>query len=115
MMNMTRETMVETLVNAYAQKMGTTDLESIRAYFEKMTDGDLSALFTEQAAVMIKEQYAEGMKQQLSGMTESQIAALLTQRNFPTRIMKPSTLCIFPVRFPKRLMKKIFQSSDTLI
>lgn len=37
MMNMTRETMVETLVNAYAQKMGTTDLESIRAYFEKMT------------------------------------------------------------------------------
>ncbi len=82
MMNMTRETMVETLVNAYAQKMGTTDLESIRAYFEKMTDGDLSALFTEQAAVMIKEQYAEGMKQQLSGMTESQIAALFDAAEF---------------------------------
>ncbi len=82
MAGMDKGKMIEVLVGAYAQNMGTTDLDSIRAYFEKMSEEDLAKLFREQAAAMITEQYAAGIRAQLSGMTDEQIAALFDAASF---------------------------------
>lgn len=82
MKTQTRETITETLVAAYAEKTGSTDLDTVRAYFDRMSDEELNAMFSEQVAAVITEQYAAGIKEQLSAMTEEQLAALLDSAQF---------------------------------
>lgn len=82
MKTQTRETITETLVAAYAEKTGSTDLDTVRAYFDRMSDDELNAMFSEQVAAVISEQYAAGIKQQLSAMSEEQLAALLGSAQF---------------------------------
>lgn len=64
------------------EKTGSTDLDTVRAYFDRMSDDELNAMFSEQVAAVISEQYAAGIKQQLSAMSEEQLAALLGSAQF---------------------------------
>ncbi len=82
MKTQTRETITETLIAAYAEKTGSTDLDTVRAYFDRMSDDELNAMFSDQVAAVITEQYAAGIKEQLSAMTEEQLAALLDSAQF---------------------------------
>lgn len=82
MKTQTRDTVTETLVTAYAEKTGTSDLTAVRAYFDRMSDDELFSMFREQVSSVIAEQYSEGIKQQLAAMSDEQLAALLDSSEF---------------------------------
>ncbi len=77
MKDMTREQMTETIVAAYAQEMGTTDVEAIKSYIDAMEEEELTTLFAGMARETIEAQYRENVKQQLAALPVEQLAAML--------------------------------------
>ncbi len=77
-----RETMINLLITAYSEQMGTTDVESITEYFNGMSDDELKALFSEQAASVVIKQYAERIKLQLEQMSPEAVAVMFENAGY---------------------------------
>ncbi len=82
MQNITREQIIESMVLAYSQSMGTDDTETIKSYLNGMSDDELKRLFTEQVTALLKKQYADQVMTQLAPLTEEQRAAALDAMKF---------------------------------
>ncbi|MBR2894626.1 MAG: ABC transporter ATP-binding protein/permease [Oscillospiraceae bacterium] len=73
---MTRESIEEMIVAQYANEMG-VDAETISGYIAEMTDDQLFAQVEEAMAASVREQYAQGVAQQMGTMTIEQLAGAL--------------------------------------
>ncbi len=73
MAGMTRVMMMQAMIEEYSSQAG-MDSEAISEYIGDMDDETLFGYFTEAATVQIINQYAAGVKEQLSAMTEEQLA-----------------------------------------
>ncbi len=73
----TVEEMRQTMISALTAQMG-MDEESIAEYVQNMSDEDVTELFTEMTTEGIKQQYAAQTQQQLSVMSDQQLAYGLT-------------------------------------
>ncbi|MBE6632441.1 MAG: ABC transporter ATP-binding protein/permease [Ruminococcaceae bacterium] len=70
----TREQLVAMMISSYSEQMGVSDTESIEQYINSMDDETLYSYVTEMLKAMISEQFSAGALQQLSDMTEDQLA-----------------------------------------
>ena len=73
---LTREDVEKMIVDKYAQEMG-VDADTIMGYIQEMSDEELFGQVREAAAVQIKAQYAANVAQQLSVMSQEQLAGAL--------------------------------------
>ena len=78
MMGMTRETVEQTMVQAYAQQTGMSEAD-ILSYMGNMTDDELLELYAQAVAEQTKAQYAAQVQAQLSAVEPAQLAMMLTQ------------------------------------
>ena len=76
MEGMTRESIEEIIVAQYASEMG-VDAETISGYIAEMTDDQLFAQVEEAMAASVREQYAQGVAQQMGAMTIEQLSGAL--------------------------------------
>ncbi len=76
MKSIDRETAVQNLIKAYAEQMGTTDTDSIKAYFDKMSDDDVMALYSAEIAKAVSAQYAEQMQASLSQLAPEAVIGM---------------------------------------
>ena len=74
--NVTRADMEEVMSQALSQQIGMSE-EEIDGYISAMSDEELTGLFTEAVTEQAKTQYAEQVQAQLSGMSDTQLAAAL--------------------------------------
>lgn len=75
--NMTREQMEAALSQALSSEMN-MDGEQIASYTSSMSDEDMRSMFSRFASESYREQYAEQVKQQLSVLSQAQLAAALS-------------------------------------
>ena len=73
---MTREDMVENLINALTSQMAVSGAE-VTSYVSNMTDEDLREIFAEMIAQQVRAQYAQQVSQQMAGMQPEQLAMAL--------------------------------------
>ncbi len=73
---LTREDIEGMMLSGYAQEMG-VDEDAVRDYVSQMDDETLMGYVDEMAREAIAEQYAEGVRAQLSRMSQQQLAAAL--------------------------------------
>jgi len=71
-----REKMEQTFSTVLAQQTG-MGAEEIGEYLQKMSDEDITEMFTEMITAQVKAQYAEGVKAQMAGMPAPQLAGAL--------------------------------------
>lgn len=76
MTGMTRESIEEMIVQRYAAEMG-VDSETISGYIADMSDEQLFAQVEEAMVQQVREQYAAAVAQQMSAMTDQQLAGAL--------------------------------------
>ena len=81
---MTREQIVEMMLEKYAEQMQLDDMSKVEAYLSGMTDEELYGYLTESMRPMIAEQYAAGVAAQLGMMTTDQLAAMLDAAEYTT-------------------------------
>ncbi len=74
--NVSREEIENTLIAAFSQQMN-MNTDEISSYISSMNDDDIREIFTEMVIEQYKMQYAEGVKQQLSAMNNTQLAMAL--------------------------------------
>ncbi len=74
MSSMTKEQMVESMVQAMVAQTGMSEAQ-IRGYIEKMSEEDLTAMFTQAITEQVKAQYAAGVEAQLKALSVEQKAA----------------------------------------
>ncbi len=79
---MTREQIVDMIVEAYAKELGLTDTTSIRNTIEAMSDEEIFGIAREYAAEAIKKSYAETIEKSLSNFTDEELAAMLDAKVF---------------------------------
>ena len=76
MSELTREDIEGMMLEGYAEEMG-VDAEAVRDYVSQMDDETLMGYVEEMAREAIAEQYAEGVRAQLSAMSQQQLAMAL--------------------------------------
>ncbi len=74
---LSKEMIVEMIVESYKEQMNTEDTTSVREYIESISEDELIQLFKEQISEVIKIQYTEAVEKQFSQLSESQLAAML--------------------------------------
>lgn len=74
---LTREDIEGMMLDGYAEEMG-VDADAVRDYVSQMDDETLMGYVEEMARETVAEQYAEGVRQQLSSLSQQQLAAALT-------------------------------------
>lgn len=74
MMDMNREKMEETMIQAMTQQMGMGEAE-ITSYLEDMDDEELTEIFTEMVTEQVKIQFATEVATQMAAMPVEQLAA----------------------------------------
>ena len=72
----TRENIEATLSTAFSQQMN-MNVDEINDYISSMSDEELKEIFAEMATEQFKAQYAAGVKQQMSAMSNMQLAMAL--------------------------------------
>lgn len=76
MATLTVEDMKATLIQALSEQMGMNQ-EEISSYIDAMSNDELTAMFTNLIREQIRTRYAEQVKQQLSAMSEAELAYAL--------------------------------------
>ena len=76
MSNMSREQMESSMLTALSQQMS-VDTATLQSYLAAMSDEDMKATFTQMVEEQVRAQYAAGVKQQLAGLGNAQLAAAL--------------------------------------
>lgn len=79
---MTREQIVDMIVEAYAKELGLTDTTSIRNTIEAMSDEEIFGIARKYVAEAIKKSYAETIEKNLSNFTDEELAAMLDAKVF---------------------------------
>ena len=80
MQSLTREAIEQQVTASYAEEMG-VDADEVRQYIAQMDDETLFGYVETSIRQQITEQYAAGVKEQLSAMTSEQLAAAMDMAN----------------------------------
>ena len=80
MAGQTPETMRATVLQALAAQTGMSE-EELNTYLEKMTDEEITAMFTQMVTQQVKMQYAAQVKAQMSKIPVEQLVAALTMES----------------------------------
>ena len=85
--NYSREQIESLLTEAYASRMGVTDLDSVRDYFSKMTDEEVKEMFRTMTEQALSSDYAAEIQKRLGSMTIDQIIAAVDVDSLPDDVL----------------------------
>ena len=82
MAGLDRQSLVQMMMNSYAQQMGVTDTSQIENYFNEMSDEELFAMAEQGIRRMVSEAYAQQVTAQLSQVPAEQLPYMIDQAQF---------------------------------
>ena len=82
MAGLDRQSLVQMMMNSYAQQMGVTDTERIESYFNDMTDEELFDMAEQGIRRMVTEGYAQQVTAQLAQVPAEQMPYMIAQAQF---------------------------------
>ena len=82
MAGLDRQSLVQMMMNSYAQQMGVTDTERIESYFNDMTDEELFDMAEQGIRRMVTEGYAQQVTAQLAQIPAEQMPYMIAQAQF---------------------------------
>ena len=82
MAGLDRQSLVQMMMNSYAQQMGVTDTSQIENYFNEMSDEELFAMAEQGIRRMVSEAYAQQVTAQLAQVPAEQLPYMIDQAQF---------------------------------
>ena len=82
MAGLDRQSLVQMMMNSYAQQMGVTDTSQIENYFNEMSDEELFAMAEQGIRRMVSEGYAQQVTAQLAQVPAEQLPYMIDQAQF---------------------------------
>ena len=82
MAGLDRQSLVDMMMNSYAQQMGVTDTERIESYFNEMSDEELFDMAEQGIRRMAAEAYAQQVTTQLAQVPAEQLPYMIAQAQF---------------------------------
>ena len=82
MAGLDRQSLVDMMMNSYAQQMGVTDTERIESYFNEMSDEELFDMAEQGIRRMAAEAYAQQVTAQLAQVPAEQLPYMIAQAQF---------------------------------
>ncbi|MBP5256590.1 MAG: ABC transporter ATP-binding protein/permease [Clostridia bacterium] len=104
---MGRDALISRITIKYSGMMGDSDPETVKSYFDRMSDDDIAALIREDIAASVKEAYAYEINESLSGKSDAELSAMLD----PEKISDDRLDAIYDEYFAGKLSDSTYEKN----